>query len=212
MTPQEYEEEKKFVLGELADTQFSTDRLSHDILKDWVQPFVDDKEVMMASLVNNSYIAFEASARLKADKEFMHEAVQSCSGILSDASDQLRDDPDVVKSATLSEASAFRFASDRLKSDTKFIAECADENGGVLNYMDKKICSDKKQFLSLLIHTQGMNGVGNIVENWGSDEIKAICKGNSPFTALQSAILQEKLDSNLAPKSETRKQSMKMKI
>lgn len=82
------------------------------------QKFLDDKDVVMASVkYNKSTLTF--------------------------ASDRLKDDEDVVLNAINSEFTDFMLASDRLKNDKKFIIKCLKISGGVLQLVATKFKSDK---------------------------------------------------------------------
>lgn len=199
MTLDEYETEKQFVLGELADTQFSTNSLSHEMLKDWMEPFIDDKEVMMASLVNNSYIAHEASARLKADKEFMIQAVQSCSGIFREASAELRDDIEVAQQAAWAESSSFQYASDRIRSTPALIAICCADSSRPLNAIHPSVRDNPAKFLELLTQIEPHHNPSAVI-HYASQKIQDAVGASDPIPALRAHILQEKLLTNLAPK------------
>mgnify|MGYP001339461979 CR=1 FL=1 len=209
MTPDEYEKEKQFVLGELADTKFSTVGLSHEILKDWVQPFVDDKEVMLASLVNNSYIANEASARLKADKEFMIEAVQSCSGIFKEATAELRDDIEVVQQAAWAESSSFQYASDRIRSTPALIAICCADSSRPLNAIHPSVRDNPSTFLELLREIEPHHKPSAVL-NYASEEIQGLVGNADPVKFLQAHLLHEKLNNACSPKVEVHKPKMKI--
>lgn len=200
MTLEETAKEKEFVLRELADTQFSTERLSHEILKDIVKPFVDDKEVMMASLVNNSYIAHEASARLKADKEFMIQAVQSCSGIFKEASAELRDDIEVVQQAAWAESSSFQYASNRIRSSPAMIAICCADSSRPLNAIHPSVRDNPAKYLELLKEIEPHHKPSAVI-HYASKKIQDAVGSSDPIPALKAYILQENLQTNLAPKA-----------
>jgi hypothetical protein len=82
------------------------------------QEFLDDKDVVMASVKYNK-------------------------GTLTFASDRLKDDEDVVLNAISAEFTDFMLASDRLKNDKKFIIKCLKISGGVLQLVATKFKSDK---------------------------------------------------------------------
>lgn len=209
ITLDDYENEKKFVLKELADTQFSTDRFSHDLLKDLVQPFVDDKEVMLAALVNNAYIAHEASARLKADKEFMVQAVQSCSGIFREASVQLKDDIEVAQHAAWAQSSSFQYASDRIRSTPDLIAVCCADSSSVLNSMHSSVRDNPSRFLELLKEIEPHHSPSKVI-HYASEAIQKLVGDEDPVKCLQAHLLHEKLNNACALKVEATRPKIKI--
>lgn len=90
------------------------------------QKFLDDKDVIMASVKYNKGILIFANK-----------------GTLTFASDRLRNDEDIVLNAIGAEFTDFMLASDRLKNDKKFIIKCLKISGGVLQLVATKFKSDK---------------------------------------------------------------------
>jgi hypothetical protein len=82
------------------------------------QKFLDDKDVVMASVKYNK-------------------------GTLTFASDRFRNDEDIVLNAISAEFTDFMLASDRLKNDKNFIMKCLKISGGVLQLVATKFKSDK---------------------------------------------------------------------
>ncbi len=196
-------------MSELADNQFSTNRLSHEYLVELIQPFKDDKEVMTASLVNNAYIAHEASGRLKADKEFMVQAVQSCCGIFREASVQLKDDIEVAQHATWAQSSSFQYASDRIKSTPALIEICCADSSSPLNSINPSVRDNPSQFLELLKEIEPHHKPSAVI-HFASEEIQKLAGDEDPVKSLQAHLLHEKLDMKLAPKVESHKPKMKI--
>ena len=215
MTPQEYEEEKKFVLSELADKSLGSKRGFHEYLVGIVTPFKDDDEVMHACFQHNGSLCTVASDRLKTNKDFILQAVEHEPSILATTSalknvnkPDLTDDMEVVIKAVQSYTSSFKHASQRIRNSPELISECVEQDVNILNHVDMSIRSDKTQFLSLLKHCQGKTN--SDITNWASDEIQAITNNNDPVKALQASILHDKLNMVCKPKVEP--QARKMKI
>lgn len=226
MTPKEYEEEKKFVLSELADEETKRRGLGADYINDLIKPFTDDKQVMLACLEHHSGSTEFASQRLWADKEFVSKVVIDNGNHLSFASNDLIDDVDVVKAACSENGYyAFQYASSRIKSDPELISKCSNIIGNqVLNCIDSSIKDSKEKILSLIengysnqhnISTYDKRTIANIVMDYVSPEIQLLVGNGDPVEILTKAIASEKLSNRLSeqlkPKIESR-EPMKMKI
>lgn len=224
MTEQEYEEEKKFVLSELADKDTQKRGLGADYITDLIKPFNDDKEVMLACLKHHSGSTELASKRLWADKEFVTEVVQRNGNCLSFASDRLKEDVDVVKAACGETVYAFQYSSSKIKSDPELIAKCSNIiDDPVLRWIDSSVMESKEKILSLIengySHQHNMSGydketVANIVMSYASEEIQSIVGNGNPVEVLTKAVASEKLAAKLSnqlrPRIEPRQQSMKI--
>jgi Domain of unknown function (DUF4116) len=207
MTPQEYEEEKKFVLSEFSDLKQKDFMKKRWYVEDLTKHFKDDTDVMTACIAFNVDVAATASKRLLDDKPFILELVDAEATYLRFASDRLKDDIEVVKNTVFNNGFGFEHASDRIKSDPNMIAYCCDPYHRALNHMHSSVKESPEKMVSLI---KLMSIEPEQVIRYASEKIQALCKDNDPVKALQASILHDKLNEACKPKVEP--QARKMKI
>lgn len=226
MTPEEYEDKKRIALGELADakTHKELDPLRRCMYFHALTfPFRDDKEVMLASLLNYPDCVLNASKRLYSDKEFVMAVVSERGSNLQSVSAKLRDDIEVVAKSCDSQlySYCFQFASRRIRSSPKLIAQCCKFTLSELRYMHPTVKNSKRKILKLIHELEKLDyksarnaSIASIVMEEASEEIQKLIGKNDPVEVLTKAIASEKLAAKLSnklrPRIEPRQQSMKI--
>jgi hypothetical protein len=117
----EYTEPSEYTINKITNckkTLIQFLELGVPLLDKAPQKFLDDKDVVIASVKYNK-------------------------GTLTFASDRFRNDEDIVLNAIGAEFTDFMLASDSLKNDKKFIIKCLKISGGVLQLLATKFKSDK---------------------------------------------------------------------
>jgi len=104
----------------------------------------DDRDVVMAAVVEYGEALRYADVWSRADRAVVLAAVQSYGPALEHVADEeLRDDREVVLAAVRQKASALAFASHGLKAEANFMTEAAQVNGRVLEYCDAALRDDR---------------------------------------------------------------------
>jgi hypothetical protein len=107
----------------------------------------DDREVVMAAVMQNGPALFFASDRLKDDRELVMAAVTENGNALFFASDRLKDDREIVMFAVRQNGYMLRHASDRLKDDREIIMFAVRQNGNLLRLASDRLKNDKQVVL-----------------------------------------------------------------
>ena len=207
MTPQEYENEKKFVLSEFSDPNNKYYMKKRWYVEELTKHFKDDTDVMTACIAFNVDVATTASKRLLDDEPFILKLTEAEATYLSFASDRLKDDVEVVKNAVFDNCFGFEHASDRIKSDPNMIAHCCDPQHRALNNMHSTVKNSSEKMVCLIGY---MSIEPQLIIKYASERIQALCKNNDPVKALQASFLHDKL--NMACKPKVEPQAKRMKI
>ena len=210
MTKEEYEEEKKFVLSELNDERLANrrDRVqSYNYIKELIVPFHDDKEVMLACLQHYPGQTEHASERLYADRTFVESVVSEMGSHLALATDELKDDIALVAKACEETFFAIQHASHRIKSTPELVAQCCDHSYSPLNYLDESVRNSKEKYVELMeCLTKRFPKRSMVVAlSFASEQIQKVVGDGDPIPTLKSAVLSEKLETQLRAKPERTK-------
>jgi hypothetical protein len=102
----------------------------------------DDREVVMAAVMENGPALFFASDRLKDDREIVMFAVRQNGYMLRHASDRLKDDREIIMFAVRQNGNLLRLASDRLKNDKQVVLVAVRDIPNALRYASEELQND----------------------------------------------------------------------
>lgn len=111
--------------------------------EDTINKITNCKKTLIQFLELGVSLLDKAPKKFLNDKDVVMASVKYNKDTLKLASDILRDDEDVVLNAINKEFTDFMLASDRLKNDKNFIIKCLKISGGVLQLIATKFKSDK---------------------------------------------------------------------
>lgn len=144
----------------------------------------EDKDLMLTFHNKHGSCFPFVGKKLQADKEFVHHVLSTEGWQIKYASDEIKDDKDMVLHALANSPTAYRHCSERLQGDKEVCLRAIEQEPNYTRHFPRELL----------------------------DEIGK----EDPVTYLTKAVnvekLLDRLNMKLAPKSETRKQSMKMKI
>ncbi|VTU34727.1 DUF4116 domain-containing protein [Variovorax sp. RA8] len=144
----------------------------------------EDKDLMLRFHNKHGNCFPFVGKKLQADKEFVHHVLNTEGWQIQYASDQIKDDKDMVLHALANSPTAYRHCSERLQGDKEVCLRAIEHEPHYTRHFPTALQDE----------------IGK------EDPVAYLTK------AVNAEKLMDKLNMKLAPKAETRQQSMKMKI
>ena len=104
---------------------------------------VDDKEIVLEAVKQNSNALEYANEELKNDKEVVLETVKKNGYALYYSSEELKNDREVVLEAVKQNGNALLYASEELKNNKEFMLEAVKQNGYALKFAHEDLRKDR---------------------------------------------------------------------
>jgi len=128
--------------------------------------FKEDKEIVLAAVINNGSVLRYAIEELKEDKDIVLAAVTNCAAAVEHASKKLQQDEEIIlavqsagkelgdRESALAAVSnncwTLQYASEELKMDKDLVMAATIQNGWALQYAAKEIKDDKDSVLPIV--------------------------------------------------------------
>ncbi|WP_064613463.1 DUF4116 domain-containing protein [Streptobacillus moniliformis] len=100
---------------------------------------VNDEEIMLKAIKENSYFFNWGSDELKSNKEFVLKLVKKGFNILRYVDEKFRDDKEIVMIAIEKDSYSLEYASERLKNDKEVVMKAVEKNFYSLRYASEEI-------------------------------------------------------------------------